>query len=169
LLAAAIIATGWLARERWAERVARVAAIDPVAEAMADESEPDGAELPMVAAMTAPGAITRDGEGRVLRVEGRSPVEVLLAFCDARADTVPCDPLEVRTLLPDHAALRAGLFQDSFEGIEPRGIRIFRDPQSRRWVAGDGRHALDGVPATELPLGPPVAAIDRRSRKPVAR
>ena len=83
--------------------------------------------------------VERDEYGRVIRVEGPNPQTVLDAYCDAMRDGIERKPLGIAQASPPDASERFGVFQDYSRLESDHAIRISRDRDSRRWVAGTGR------------------------------
>ncbi len=97
--------------------------------------------------------VQRDLENRVTQVIGPNPMTVLMAYCEAisQSDTYEREPLELAQATPPTPNERFGIFRD-FSHLETnRAIRISRDHETRRWVAGDGRTP---IPTRDAPAEP---------------
>jgi hypothetical protein len=96
-----------------------------------------------------------DPDERLLEIHAPSADAVLAAFCAADLDRGFLEPVAVAEASPRHRALRFGIFRDARQANGLRAIRIRRDPQSSRWVAGDGRTPIDRLPLDRLAMAPP--------------
>jgi hypothetical protein len=92
--------------------------------------------------------VERDARGRVTRVVGPSPTEVLQAYCEAVSDIHPREPLELTDASPPSPAERFGVFRDFSQLESDRAIRISRVDGKNRWAAGNGRRP---IPTREAP------------------
>jgi hypothetical protein len=87
--------------------------------------------------------------GQVVEVRASSPGSVLVGFCRTMMSTA-CYPAELAWSDPPHSHLRLGLYRNE---VTMRAIQIRRDPDTRQWVAGDGREEIDDFLASSLRMG----------------
>lgn len=80
-----------------------------------------------------------DGQGELVQVSASDPQSVLLAFCNVGRGAYLRDPLGLVKAPPPERGTLLGVFRDHEDLSVPRAIRIWRDPRSQRWFAGDGK------------------------------
>jgi hypothetical protein len=90
--------------------------------------------------------VRRNDLGQVVEIRAADPRSVLVGYCKVMTAKL-CDPVELALSDPPHAQLRFGIYR----GLdEMRAIRIRREPESGRWVAGDGTHEIHDYQARSL-------------------
>lgn len=92
-----------------------------------------------------------DPEGRVTQIVGPDPRSVLLAYCESGLSGRSLQPVDLVEAIPPELGARNGLFRDEEDPGALYAIRIRRDEQTRRWVAGDGARPIDAKVAPERP------------------
>jgi hypothetical protein len=97
--------------------------------------------------------VLTDETGRITQVTGPDPGNVLRAYCENAEGHGYLEPREVTDTVPKSREARLGVFHDPQSLTVDRAIRIRRDRQSRRWVAGDGVHPIQVLARPELPPG----------------
>ncbi len=96
-----------------------------------------------------------DTTGQLVEVSGPDPRSVLIVFCTTGRQAGLRLPVELAPGAPPSAAQRWGLFRSVDQpGAPTRAIRIRKDPQTGRWIAGDGRTP---IPTEEPPVLAPGA------------
>ena len=98
-------------------------------------------------------AVLTDEMGRITQVTGPDPGNVLQAFCEKTTGSEFIEPIEVTETVPPSREARLGVFRDLQSLDANQAIRIRRDRQSRRWVAGDGVHPIQVMQQPDLPPG----------------
>ncbi len=93
-----------------------------------------------------------DDSGRVVKVTGPGPGDVLSAFCYV-ATSPRRRPVEI-VYASAEPGVRLGVFTDDGLGLR-RAITIRRQAGAHQWVAGDGRGPIPVSPAPEVPVGTP--------------
>ena len=93
-----------------------------------------------------------DDSGRVVKVTGPGPGDVLSAFC-AVGTSSRRRPVEI-VYASAEPGVRLGVFTDDGLGLR-RAITIRRQAGAHQWVAGDGRGPIPVSPAPEVPAGTP--------------
>jgi len=105
--------------------------------------------------------VRRDAEDNVVEVRGPDPVSVLTSFCDAASVGPGREPIEITSTIPPSQNTRLGLFRD-FASMESAWmIRIRKDAQTGRWVAGNGLHPVHVTLAPKLPPNATVIPVRR--------
>ena len=143
----AVAALGW---HFWSNRLA--VERTPAPTTHASTVEPDSPGPVTIPAETTPPTreevlqaatqVRRDGEGNVVEVRGPDPASVLASFCDASSEGPGREPIEITSTVPASQEARLGLFRD-FSSMESAWmVRIRRDGQTGRWVAGNGLHPV---------------------------
>ncbi|MCP3979478.1 MAG: hypothetical protein GY716_09140, partial [bacterium] len=95
--------------------------------------------------------VERNSEGEIVRVAGPDPRSVLITYCRSAGGNTHLRPVEVTSAVPAFAGTRLGMLRDLARVNELLAVRIRRDRRTRRWVAGDGRHAINPFQAPTLP------------------
>ena len=107
------------------------------------------------AAAVAPPPLTvpqTDSTGQLVGVEGPDPRSVLIAFCSTGRHGQHRSPIEIMPAVPPNPYVRFGIFRNPDQpDAPPRAIRIRKDRESGRWIAGDGRHPVSTDPAPAHP------------------
>jgi len=98
-------------------------------------------------------AVVTDETGRITQVTGPDPGNVLRAFCKNAEGSEFFEPTEVTETVPPSREARLGVFRDLQSLTANQAIRIRRDRQTRRWVAGDGVHPVQVMRQPDLPAG----------------
>jgi hypothetical protein len=80
--------------------------------------------------------VRTDEKGRVLEVVGPDPASVLVAYCEAGASVLGLAPLEITSTIPRFRTARLGLFRDRSAPDSIYAIRIRKDAETGRWIAG---------------------------------
>lgn len=93
--------------------------------------------------------VERDPMGRVIRISGSNPQIVLDAYCRELRDGIERRPLGLSQAAPPDASERFGVFQNLSQLETDHAIRISRDRETRRWVAGDGRGPIRTRPSRD--------------------
>lgn len=126
---------------------------------------PDGGESadpPAGFAWTA--ADTRvDDRGDLLQVSGSDPQSVLLSFCNTGRGAYLRDPLGLAKAPPPDRGTLLGVFRDHEDLSVPRAIRIYRDPRSQQWIAGDGSGPIPAIEAGAVELDEIVPVVAGRT------
>lgn len=102
--------------------------------------------------------ILTDDEGRVVRVSGTSPDDVLETYCSRAPSERGLEPFGVVPGSVD-AAVRIGVLRDPGEPAGLLAIPIRADPTTGRWFTGDGRRPL-------VPNSAPPGAADALNTNP---
>jgi hypothetical protein len=103
------------------------------------------------------GAVFRtDEEGRVTEVSGPDPKVVLSELCAHEQFIQNLSPVALAPAVPASAGTRLGLVRDMRNLSGTRCVAIHRDPNSGRWVVGDG---LNPIETQEAPYLPPETII----------
>ncbi len=92
-----------------------------------------------------------DPMGRVTQIVGPDPRSVLIAYCESGLPDRSLQPVELIDAVPPELDARDGLFRNEEQPGELYAIRIRRDEQTRRWIAGDGARPIDARVAPERP------------------
>ena len=137
-----------------------VAAVDPSESADPGRVGASAGEIP--AAPPSAVRVERDELGRVTEVSAPDPISVLRAYCASDAENDRLQPLEIAATLPPFSSARLGVFRDQDELTARWAIRIRRDRDSHRWVAGDGTGPLRRTPAPSFPDGHERVAVVAR-------
>jgi len=90
-----------------------------------------------------------DESGRVLRIIGDSPQQVLEMFCGAQPEF---DPYGVMASTSAAVPIRIGILRDSAAPEQLMAIAIREERQTGRWFAGDGKQPL--IPGSAPPGAP---------------
>jgi len=162
----AVAALGW---HFWSNRLA--VERTPVPTTQVSMVEPDSPGPVTIPAETTPPTrdevlqaatqVRRDAEGNVVEVRGPDPAIVLASFCDASSDGPGREPIEITSTVPASQEARLGLFRD-FSSMESAWmVRIRRDGQTGRWVAGNGLHPVYVTLAPKLPPDASVIPVRR--------
>ena len=93
--------------------------------------------------------IERDSFGRVVRILGANPQIVLDAYCSELRDGTDRKPIGLSQASPPDASERFGVFRDLSHLETDHAIRISRDRETRKWVAGDGRGPIRTRPSLD--------------------
>jgi hypothetical protein len=131
--------------------------VAPQQPASGPEAQPED-QVVIPAGRTPLSEVERNPSGRLVRVTAPTPPGVLVAYCDAAAICIP-HTLEVAMTVPRQPGVRVGTYRDSSEGSATRGIFIFRQRSTGRWVAGDGQ-VLPVFGSEKLSLGAPRIPVD---------
>jgi hypothetical protein len=87
-----------------------------------------------------------DEDGQITRVRGRSPVDILEAYCAATAGEDRCQPVRVELTAPVVRGVRIGVLQKVWEPGREYAIAIRRDEELSSWFAGTGLKPLQPEP-----------------------
>ena len=88
--------------------------------------------------------LTTGDDGALLRIEAPDPSSVLRSFCDSGPRE--CEPVELAPARPPFPGTRIGVFRDLDRLNSRFAIRIFKDRETSRWVAGDGVQPIPTMP-----------------------
>ncbi|HEU4402268.1 MAG TPA: hypothetical protein VFT43_09195, partial [Candidatus Polarisedimenticolia bacterium] len=140
--------------EYLAERGASILA--PRMASAAPRFQPPAAPAVQVPQPPPPFTVPRtDSTGQLVEVVGPDPRSVLIVFCTTGRQSGQRQPVEIAPTVPPSASMRLGVFRHVDQpGFPLRAVRIHRDPDSGRWVAGDGRTPI----LTETPPSQPSGA-----------
>lgn len=130
-----------------------VAADDPSDSVVVDPGRGGASAEESAASRASAVRVQRDELGRVTEVSAPDPISVLRAYCASDADADRLQSLEIAATLPPFSSARLGVFRDRDELTTSWAIRIRRDRDSHRWVAGDGSGPLRRTPAPSFPDG----------------
>lgn len=97
--------------------------------------------------------------GKPTLIVGPGAPSVLAAYCNRRDGDSQLEPIGIVMGVPRSSRYRMGLFRDLSRPDAPvRAIRIWRDPRSHTWLAGDGKDPiLEEDPPSSKPAGPAAA------------
>jgi hypothetical protein len=87
-----------------------------------------------------------DEEGALLRIEAPDPSSVLRSFCESGPRASRREPVELAPAQPPFPGTRIGVFRDLDRLNSRFAIRIFKDRETSRWVAGDGVEPIPTMP-----------------------
>ena len=104
----------------------------------------------------------RDEAGELVEVSGPDPSSVLITYCDKVSEGPAMEPIELASMRVGIQDSRLGVFRDPADWDTLQMIRIRRDRQTGRWVAGDGKRPIYVAPLPELP--PEAPRIQVKSR-----
>jgi len=104
----------------------------------------------------------RDEDGDLVEVSGPDPSSVLITYCDKVSDGPAMEPIELASMRAGIQDSRLGVFRNPASWDTLQMIRIRRDRQTGRWVAGDGKRPIFVAPLPDLP--PDATRIPVRSR-----
>jgi hypothetical protein len=152
----AVACVGIVALALWAWQATRTSgelpspALLPVARATASPSV-SAAPGSRVQRLRSATNVERNGNGLVLRIEGPDPRSVALAFVEATGPERQIELLDLSPSTPPDPRRRMAVLRE-LESKTFRALPIHQDPQTRRWVAGDGLTPLKPDPASESVL-----------------
>ncbi len=155
-------AIGWM---RWSDQVDTVRRVEELARATAARTEMAApVAAPSSAAPAASRAtVDRDGLGRVVRVSGPNPLEVLTAYCESGAPLERRAPMELAQSVPRRPGTRVGVYsQVSEDGLF--ALRIRRDDETGVWSAGDGITPIGLDPVVPNAVGEPRVPVVAAAR-----
>jgi hypothetical protein len=121
-----------------------VAPVLPAASGPAGQSAPASRETVLRSATS----VRKDGTGRIIQIVGPDPRSVAIEFCESGGPVRRFDVMDVTPSVPPDSRSRLGLIRDLDKGSF-HTIPIRRDPETSRWIAGDGLNPIR--PATAPP------------------
>jgi hypothetical protein len=153
VFAAAVLAgVGFQSRKVWKRMVDESRAAETNSRQAWTKNAIETAAEPAAEATAGPRVIRTqlrtDPQGRVTQIVGPDPRSVLIAYCDSLPERA-LRPVELVEAVPPELGTRHGLFRDEEDPGPLYAIRIRRDEQTRRWVAGDGVGPIDARVAPE--------------------
>ncbi len=111
-----------------------------------------------------------DDKGQLTLVTAADPASVLLAFCNGGRGAYLRDPLGLVEAPPPDRGTLLGVYRDHEDLTTPRAIRIYRDPRTQQWSAGDASGAITCLDASAIALRDVVpVTVTRSTIRPTAR
>ncbi len=99
--------------------------------------------------------VESDAAGDAVAIRGPDPATVLAAWCRFGGNAGRLEPLGTSNGARAQPGVVLGHFAEVADASRTRAIRIFLDPRTGRWQAGDGRSSIDPVaPGAAFDLRP---------------
>jgi len=108
-------------------------------------------------------------DGKLLRIEGPDPSTVLATFCSSGPRGTRREPIELAPAQPPFPGTRIGVYRDLDRLNSRYAIRIVKDRESSRWVAGDGTGPIPTMPAPDYLKDVERIPVQPNRDEPVAR